>query len=371
MHKSVLITGGAGFLGSHLADLLLAEHCRVRVLDCLLPQVHGNREEPPEYLSREVEFLRGDVRDGDMVRKALAGVEVVFHFAASVGVGQSMYEIENYTSTNVLGTAVLLQRIIDHPVEKFIVASSMSVYGEGLYVRRDGSPVTDAERTLDQLKRGAWDILDETGDQLEAVPTPEWKTPALTSIYALSKFDQERMTILTGRAYGIPTVALRFFNAYGTRQALSNPYTGVLAIFASRYLNGNTPLIFEDGRQLRDFVSVHDIARACRLAMVKERVTGVFNIGSGAPVTIEEVATRMGTILGASKIEPEITGTYRVGDIRQCYADLSRSRETLGYAPSVGFEDGLVELAAWLGSQNATDAVEQATNQLRERGLTI
>ncbi len=374
----ILITGGAGFIGSHLADHLLEHGYQVRVLDELLPQVHGD-EARPSYLHRDVELIAGDVRDRATVQRALAGVDAVFHFAARVGVGQSMYEIAAYTSTNNLGTAVLLEQLAERPqkrpVKRLIVASSMSVYGEGLYETADGHRVQDAARSIEQLKRGDWEPRADNGELLRPTPTPEWKRPNLASVYALSKFDQERLTLLIGEAYGIPSVALRFFNVYGTRQALSNPYTGVLAIFASRLLNGRAPLIFEDGRQQRDFVSVRDVARACRLALEQpaERVAGrAFNVGSGQAYRIEDIARLLARVLSVD-IEPERTGRYRVGDIRHCVADLTLSRSCLGYEPRVKLDEGLIELAEWLAEsdQRPTDRVAHASQELERRGLTV
>lgn len=366
----ILITGGAGFIGSHLADELLRRGHRVRALDALSPQVHGDADRPA-YLDPDVELVHGDVRDAEAVRRALAGVDAVFHFAAAVGVGQSMYEIDHYTSTNNGGTAVLLEALLQRPVERLVVASSMSIYGEGLYRRADGACVAAAERPLEQLRRGEWELRDAAGEPLMPVPTPETKPPALSSIYALSKFDQERMCLMVGRAYNIPTVALRFFNVFGTRQSLSNPYTGVLAIFASRLLNDHAPLIFEDGEQRRDFVSVYDVVQACRLALtVPEAVGGAFNVGSGREVTVREVAGLVRGVLGKD-IEPEICGKYRVGDIRHCFADISRARAVLGYEPAVTLEDGMIELAAWLQDQAAEDRVAEASRELASRGLTV
>jgi len=368
----ILITGGAGFIGSHLADHLLEHGYQVRVLDELLPQVHGDQSRP-SYLHSEVELVPGDVRDRATIQRALAGVDAVFHFAARVGVGQSMYEIAAYTSTNNLGTAVLLEQLAERPVKRLIVASSMSVYGEGLYATSDGHRVQDVVRSIEQLKRGEWEPTDENGDRLRALPTPEWKRPNLASVYALSKFDQERLTLLIGQAYGIPSVALRFFNVYGTRQALSNPYTGVLAIFASRLLNGRAPLIFEDGLQQRDFVSVRDVTRACRLALEQppERVAGrAFNVGSGQAYRIEEIARLLARALGVD-IEPERTGRYRVGDIRHCVADLTLSRSCLGYEPHVRLDEGLMELCDWLADRQPTDLVAHASQELERRGLTV
>ena len=370
--RVVLITGGAGFIGSHLADDLLAAGYTVRVLDSLAPQVHGSRQEPPGYLSREVEFLAGDVRDDRTVREALHGVDAVFHLAAAVGVGQSMYEIEKYSSTNNFGTAVLLQALIEQPVEKLVVGSSMSIYGEGLYRTRDGTRRNDAGRALEQLRRAQWELPDGEGGWLEPLPTPETKTPSLTSIYALSKYDQERMCLLIGQAYNIPTVALRFFNVYGARQALSNPYTGVLAIFAARYLNGKPPVVFEDGLQNRDFVNVRDVVQACRLALETPAAESqVFNIGSGQATTVREAALRMGRVLGKTELAPVMTGKYRVGDIRHCFADVTLARTVLGYEPRVSLETGLADLAEWLDSQLARDLLDAANSELTRRGLTL
>jgi len=299
-------------------------------------------------------------------------VDAVYHFAAIVGVGQSMYEVQKYTTVNNLGTAVLAEALVERPVERLIVASSMSIYGEGLYRTPDGRYVSGAERSLAQLREKDWELRGPDGEPLTPVPTPESKVPSLTSIYALSKYDQERMCLILGRAYGIPTVALRFFNAYGTRQALSNPYTGVLAIFASRFLNGKAPLIYEDGGQLRDFVSVKDVAQACRLALEVPEASGqVFNVGSGRPASVREVAERMASALGMEHIRPTITGDCRAGDIRHCYPDISLARTVLGYAPRVPLEQGMVELASWLKGQVAEDRVEEARAELAAKGLTV
>ena len=371
MAKHILITGGAGFIGSHLADELIEEGYQVRALDVLSPQVHANGARP-DYLHPDVELQVGDVRDPAAVTRALRGIDAVYHFAAMVGVGQSMYQVADYTGVNGLGTAVLLQALIERPVERLIVASSMSIYGEGIYCAPDGSISVPVERSLEQLRTGDWQVRNAAGDVLTPAATPESKPPSLRSIYALSKFDQERMCLLMGEAYGIPTVALRFFNVYGTRQALSNPYTGVLAIFAARYLNRRPPVIFEDGLQRRDFVSVYDVARACRLALTAQgAASGAFNVGSGEHLTIRDVATRMAAVLGLDGIEPEITAQYRVGDIRHCFADITLARERLGYDPQVTLDEGLVELAEWLGGQQAEDRVGTARQELAARGLTV
>jgi dTDP-L-rhamnose 4-epimerase len=370
--KKVLITGGAGFVGSHLADELLEFGYEVRALDNLAPQVHGPAAKRPDYLADEVELQIGDVRDEGAVKRALEGVDAVYHFAATVGVGQSMYQIAEYTTVNGEGTAILLEALARKPVERLIVASSMSIYGEGLYANRHGELVEAQERTLEQLKAHDWEVRGMDGEPLVPVGTPETKCPALPSVYAISKYQQERLCITVGRAYGIPTVGLRFFNIYGTRQALSNPYTGVLAIFASRFLNNNPPLINEDGRQQRDFVSVHDITQACRLALeVPEAADHVFNIGSGEHNSIREIADELARVLNKPHIDPEIVGRCRVGDIRNCFADITRARDVLGYAPTVSLEDGLLELAEWLEGQTAVDKVADASRELAARGLAV
>jgi dTDP-L-rhamnose 4-epimerase len=370
--KHILITGGAGFIGSHLADELLKHRCSVRVLDNLSTQVHGPGGKRPDYLNPDVELVRGDIRDPEAVRRSLKGIDAVYHFAASVGVGQSMYELAQYTGINNLGTAVLLEELTRNPVERLVVASSMSIYGEGLYRGPDGAPYDAVERMPQQLRAGNWEVANAAGEPLTPVATPESKPPCLASIYALSKYDQERMCLIVGGAYGIATTALRFFNVYGTRQALSNPYTGVLAIFASRYLNDHPPLIFEDGNQRRDFVSVHDVARACRLALTTREAAGrVLNVGSGQSYTVNEIAVRMGRALGKERLYPAITGKYRVGDIRHCFADISLARRVLGYQPEVTLERGLEELAGWLEGRIALDRVAEASAELAARGLTV
>lgn len=372
MSKKILITGGAGFIGSHLTDELIENGYTVRILDNLSEQVHGKGCKRPEYFHPEAELMVGDVRDMQKVKEALKGIDVVYHYAAAVGVGQSMYEIKEYTDVNNLGTAVLLQALIQQPVQKLIVASSMSIYGEGLYRNAEGNPQAAVERSLDQLRSGEWEPHDKNGNALEPYPTPETKTPCLSSVYALSKYDQERLCLMVGKAYNMPTVALRFFNVYGTRQALSNPYTGVLAIFASRLLNNNAPMIFEDGLQKRDFVHVSDIAHASRLAMEKsEAVNDVFNIGSGKAYTITEIAEKLSRILRRENIAPEITGKYRVGDIRHCFADITKAKAILGYELQMTLKDGLFELAEWLQGQTAEDKVTEASRELAERGLTV
>jgi dTDP-L-rhamnose 4-epimerase len=313
--------------------------------------------------------MLGDVRDFAAVNRALQNIDVVYHLAARVGVGQSMYEIAEYTSVNNVGTAVLLESLIKSRVERVVVASSMSIYGEGMYRNQAGRTYDAVERSAEQLRKHDWEPRSEDGEVLSPCATPESKRASCSSVYALSKFDQERMCLTVGRAYGIPVVALRFFNIYGPYQALSNPYTGVLAIFASRLLNRKAPLINEDGAQERDFVSVYDVARACRLAMEVDGATGeVFNVGSGRRYTILELALRASAALGRN-IAPQVTGKYRVGDIRHCFADLTRARTVLGYQPRVTLEEGLRDLAGWLDGQISYDRTAECVEELTSRGL--
>jgi dTDP-L-rhamnose 4-epimerase len=365
---TVLITGGAGFIGSHLANELLTAGYRVRALDALCAQVHGGNARRPSYLNRDVELVRGDIRDRTIVERALDRVAFVVHLAALVGVGQSMYQIADYTSVNNEGTAVLLECLLKKPVKKLVVASSMSIYGEGLYQTADGMVVERASRSIEQLRRHEWEVCSEDGEPLEPLPTPEWKTPNLASVYALSKFDQEQLCLITGRAYNIPTVALRFFNVYGPNQALSNPYTGVLAIFASRLLNNQPPVIFEDGHQIRDFVSVYDIAHACRLALEKDVSGMAVNIGSCEPHSIREIAELAADALNAP-LPPDICGKFRVGDVRHCFPDLSLARDVLGYGPRVTLRQGLLDLATWLERETAPDHFCEMQVELAGRGL--
>ena len=368
----VLITGGAGFIGSHLADELLAHGYQVRALDCLDPQVHGPQRKRPDYLNDDVELVIGDVRDKDDLARALDGIDAVYHFAAAVGVGQSMYEIAHYTSVNNLGTAQLLELLSRRPVERLVVASSMSIYGEGAYHDADGNQKQAVPRDLARLRDGDWEPRDGEGMPLVPMPTPETKLAEPSSVYALSKWDQERLCMIVGSAYRVPTVAMRFFNAYGPRQALSNPYTGVLAIFASRYLNQNPPTIFEDGHQRRDFVHVSDVARACRLALETPAAAGeVFNVGSGVSSSVREVAEVMAKVLGVEGIESEVTRQYRTGDIRHCFADINKAQRILGYEPAVSLRDGIDQLAGWLAGQFAEDSTEEARHELLKRGLAV
>jgi dTDP-L-rhamnose 4-epimerase len=352
-------------------DALLRRGHEVRVFDNLTPQVHGDGR--PDYLAEGIELISGDMRDAAAVRRAVEGMDVIFHLAAAVGVGQSMYEIAHYMGANTQGTANLLQALLDTKlkVEKLVIASSMSIYGEGKYLCSECGEVAPPPRGNEQLKNKLWEMnCPSCGRVLTPIPTDESKPLQCTSIYALSKKDQEEMTLLFGRTYGVPVVALRYFNIYGPRQALSNPYTGVAAIFASRLLNRKAPPIFEDGMQMRDFVSVYDVCQANLLAMERREADGMaLNVGSGEPISIREVAGALGNALGVS-MPAEISGKYRAGDIRHCFADIGRAGQVLGYKPKVRFTEGVVELVEWLRSQQPKDRVAEAAQQLDAYGLT-
>jgi dTDP-L-rhamnose 4-epimerase len=364
----ILITGGAGFIGQYVARACLRHGHEVRILDSFIEQVHSDKTQAGS-VSPDIEVIVGDIRDETAVRHALKDVTKVVHLAAEVGVGQSMYAVDRYVSVNDHGTAILFQQLIDNPVKRVVVASSMSIYGEGLYRDIDGRILEDVARIPRMRSDDPWDPVDAGGRPLIPAPTPEWKRPALASVYAISKYVQERLTLTLSPAYGMEGVALRLWNVYGPGQALSNPYTGVLAIFSSRLHNGQSPLIFEDGQQRRDFVHVEDVAQAFVLALEHEKAPGgVFNVGSGQDRTISEVAELLGEAMN-KPLSPEITGKARVGDIRHCIADISKIQQELGYRPRRDFSEGLAELAEWVAKQEAKDLVQKARQELEARGL--
>jgi dTDP-L-rhamnose 4-epimerase len=369
---TVLVTGGAGFIGSHVVEELLQQGYPVRVYDSLVEQVHQGAG--PRYVPTDAEFVHGDVRDRDGLARALRGVDQVVHLAAEVGVGQSMYEVSKYVDTNTGGTGVLLDIIAnDHTgVGRIVVASSMSIYGEGSYRCGEHGLIAPGLRPESQLKERDWDPrCSVCGDVLSPVATAEDKKLLPTSVYAISKMDQELLCLSVGAAYGLDVVALRYFNAYGPRQALSNPYTGVAAIFSGRLLNGRPPLAFEDGQQLRDFVHVRDVARATVLALQSDKASGqAVNVGVGAPLTIAQVAQLLAKQLGVD-IEPEITGKYRAGDIRHCWADPTRAEQLLGFTAGTPLEAGVAELIEWVSRQAADDHVDNAYAELGRRGLAV
>jgi dTDP-L-rhamnose 4-epimerase len=370
--EKVLVTGGAGFIGSHVVELLLAQGNDVRVFDSLVEQVHLG--EGPKFVPTEAEFIRGDVRHRDALANALKGVDRVVHLAAEVGVGQSMYEISRYVDANTGGTAVLLDILAnDHTsVQQIVVASSMSIYGEGSYTCGVHGSIAPRLRFEAQLRDRQWEPLcPHCGEMLAPVPTAETKPLLPTSVYAISKMDQELLCLSVGAAYDIGVVALRYFNAYGPRQALSNPYTGVAAIFSGRLLNGRAPMAFEDGQQLRDFIHVRDVARATVLALSSENAKGeAINVGVGNPLTIVEVANILARELGVD-LEPEVTGKYRAGDIRHCWADPTKAAALLDFSAEVSLKDGVSELVAWVSTQQAQDSGDDAYVELGKRGLAV
>ena len=365
--KRVLVTGGGGFIGRHVTAELISRNFNVRILDSLIEQVHGAGE---FELPAGAELIKGDVRDSIAVAKALNGVDAVVHLAAEVGVGQSMYEIARYVGTNDLGTAVLLEALLKQPVQRIVVASSMSVYGEGAYLAPDGSLVGNARRDPGRLKAGLWDPVSVRGEALVPVATDEQKAVDLASIYALTKYAQERAVLIFGEAYDVDAIALRLFNVFGPGQALSNPYTGVLANFASRLANGNRPMVFEDGRQRRDFVHVRDVAHAFCQALERPQARGhVINIGSGQSYSIAEVASLLAEAMGVPELVPEILNKARSGDIRNCFADISKARELLGYEPMCRLENSLGEMVEWVRGSAAIDRGSEMKRQLEAMGL--
>jgi dTDP-L-rhamnose 4-epimerase len=367
-----LVTGGAGFVGSHTVDALIDRGYQVRIFDNLDPQVHGPERRVPEYVNPMAEFVFGDVRDPEALWMAMQDMDVLVHLAAAVGVGQSMYEVTKYVDVNSRGSAVLLDLLIHakHQVRKLVVASSMSIYGEGQYECHYCGVVFPRLRHVKQLADRDWDMkCPKCMEKVEPMPTSEEKPIYPTSIYAITKRDQEEMFLTIGRAYKIPTVALRYFNIYGSRQALSNPYTGVGAIFSSRLLNGKAPVVFEDGLQSRDFIHVSDIVQANLLAIESQSSNGdVFNVGTGRCMSILE----LGKIL-RDHLDPEqeltVLDQFREGDIRHCYADISKISEKLGFSPKVTLEEGAEELVNWVKESQALDLVEKAKEELEELKL--
>lgn len=369
--KKILVTGGAGFIGSHLVDRLVKDGKDVVVLDNFDPQVHQGKK--PDYLNKNAVYVEGDVRDEKALKKSLKDVDTIFHFAAKVGVGQSMYEIKEYVGANTLGTAVFWEHIISNKLDinKFIVASSMSIYGEGAYSCAKCGIVTPYLRREKDLKEKKWEpFCPDCGSKLTPLATGENKKLLSTSVYALTKKDQEELSLNIGISYRIPTAALRFFNVYGPRQSLSNPYTGACAIFSSRIKNKKAPLIYEDGLQTRDFIDVKDIVRSSILVMNNEKADyRVFNVGTGKAITIGNVAKTLIDLYGEN-IEPEIANHYRVGDIRHCYADIGKIKE-IGFTPKIKLKEGLKNLVEWGRESVAVDKTEEANVELEKRKLTL
>lgn len=363
----LLVTGGCGFIGRHVAADLLAHGHDVRLYDALVEQVHGAGTPP---VPEGAEVIVGDMRDADALRRALRACDGVIHLAAEVGVGQSMYEITRYVGANDLGTAVLLEALIEAPVARVVVASSMSVYGEGWYTTGDGRTLDAVRRRPEDVRAGRWEPVTAAGKPLTAVPTGEEKRPDLASIYALTKYAQERAVMIFGETYETEAVALRLFNVFGAGQALSNPYTGVLANFAARIAKGAAPTVFEDGAQRRDFVHVEDVARAFRLAWeVPEAAGEVFNVGSGRAYTIREVAELLAREMGREDLAPEVLGKARAGDIRNCFADIDKARTMLGFEPERRLETSLGPFVAWVRGEAVEDRNAEMRRALEARRL--
>jgi dTDP-L-rhamnose 4-epimerase len=374
MKKKILITGGAGFIGSALANELISQGYHVIVFDNLEPQVHGKNSSVPAYLSKEAEFVLGDIRDYDLLKSTIKKASIIFHFAAMVGVGQSMYDIQKYIETNTLGTANILQILVNqrNSVEKIIVASSMSCYGEGKYECPHCNVVYPTLRSYAQLADRQWEMkCPQCSEEVKAISTDENKPLFPTSVYATSKRDQEELFLSVGRAHDIPAVALRFFNVYGPNQALSNPYTGVIAIFSSRLINKKPPLIFEDGLQSRDFIHVSDIVQASILAMKKEEANyDCFNVATGVRSNLLKMLDLLQKELDPQKeVKPKIVNKFREGDIRHCYADISKIKNELGFQPKISVEKGLKSYINWVKNQVSTDKVDQAITELNEKKL--
>jgi dTDP-L-rhamnose 4-epimerase len=373
--RNVLVTGGAGYIGSHLVDALIARDYRVTVLDSLEPQVHRSGTWP-SYANAKAQYVRGDVRDRAVFEPLVVAADAVVHFGAAVSVGQSMYQVDRYVDVNTRGTALLLDILVNakHDVRKVLVASSIGVYGEGAYRCAAHGAVAPPIRPEPQLAARDWEQhCPVCGEHVVSVPTPEDKALHRDNIYSMTKYHQEEMVLLIGKTYGIPAVAPRFFNVYGPRQSLSNPYAGVAAIWLSRLLNGKAPVVFEDGGQLRDFVCIHDVVD-CLVLMLEQPGADFLpvNVGSGETVTILEIAQLLNRLLGTS-IEPLVTQTGRKFDIRHNTADISRARQTLGFAPKVRLEPGFTELIAWARSTPdvAVDFFDRALEELNEKGLLV
>jgi dTDP-L-rhamnose 4-epimerase len=375
MIRHVLVTGGAGYIGSHLVDDLVRREYRVTVLDSLEPQVHRSGTWP-SYANSAVTYVRGDVRDRAAFEPLVLAADAVVHFGAAVSVGQSMYQVDRYVDVNTRGTALLLDILVNakHHVEKVLVASSIGVYGEGAYECTTHGAVAPTIRPEEQLAARDWEQrCPVCGAHARSVPTPEDKALYRDNIYSMTKYHQEEMVLLIGKTYGIPAVAPRFFNVYGPRQSLSNPYAGVAAIWLSRLLNGKPPVVFEDGGQLRDFVSIHDVVDCLMLMLEKPGADYLpVNVGSGSTVTILEIARMLNRLLGTS-IEPQVTQTGRTFDIRHNTADITRARETLGFAPRVSLDQGFTELIEWARTTPdvAVDFFDRALEELNAKGLLV
>lgn len=375
-NNRVLVTGGAGFIGGRLSIMLIEKGYTVTVLDNLSPQIHGeDYEESPLYKSvkDKVKFIHGDVRNKSDWEDALVNQDFIIHLAAETGTGQSMYEIEKYTSVNVSGTAIMLDLLQNkkHEIRKIIIASSRAIYGEGKYFCEQHGVIYPFQRTQECMSHGDFNIkCPHCNSNAKELPTSEDSAINSLSIYALTKHMQENMCIMIGKAINIPVVSLRYQNVYGPGQSLTNPYTGILSIFSTRIKNGNDINIFEDGKESRDFIYIDDVVDATILALENNAANyECFNVGSGKPVSVFEVATTL-KVKYNSTINIHISGNYRVGDIRHNYADLSKIKKMLGFLPKYEFNDGATKFVDWVNSQNITeDKYEKSIEELKSKGL--
>jgi len=373
----IVVIGGAGFIGSHLVDALVNNGFRVRIVDNLDSQVHPSGL-PPVYLNPDAEFIQQDVRDRAGLQKALAGAEAVFHLAGAVGVGDSMYRIRHYAEANVLGGANLLDIVANekHSIRKIVLASSVTVYGEGKYSCLRHGIVFPAVREMEKTGGRQWELLCPRQDGATRCPetllplaTDEEKPATPVSIYAITKRAQEEMFLAVGRTYGIPVTVLRYFNVFGSRQALSNPYTGVAKIFALQFAQGKVPLVYEDGLQTRDFIHVSDVIQANLLALSREEANGeIFNVGTGQPIPVLEMARTIAKQFG-SKAEILPSHECRAGDVRHCWADITKIRTRLGFQPRTIFPSGLEDLLARAGGEESPDQTALGHTELVQRGL--
>lgn len=374
---NVLITGGAGFIGSNLALHLIGLGHKITVLDTLSPQIHGDdpTNASPLFLSikDKVRFVQGSVCDELAWRAVLPGQDSIVHLAAETGTGQSMYEIKKYIDVNVGGTALMLDLLAnsEHSVKKVVVASSRSIYGEGKYQSKTLGTVYPGQRHDEDMKAGRFDpVCPATGEALELLATDEDSKIHPSSVYGITKQNQEQMVMTVCKSLGLGATALRYQNVYGPGQSLSNPYTGILSIFSTRIKNGNKIDIFEDGKESRDFVFISDIVEATTAALLKDEANGeVFGIGSGVATDVLTVAK---TLVAQYKIEVPITvtGAYRLGDIRHNFADLTKARKLLSFEPKVSFAQGIEKFTAWVNQQEVQkDSYDQSIEEMKSRGL--
>ena len=373
--KNILITGGAGFIGSNLTVKLVSKGYNVTILDNLSKQIHGKNQDSTLYnsIKDKATFILGDVSNKSDWQKALRNQDSVIHLAAETGTGQSMYEITRYNEVNIIGTAHLLNILAnqEHTIEKILIASSRSIYGEGKYLCHNHGVTFPNERNAADMAKGNFNpICNKCNKELILKATDENSKIHPSSIYGITKQQQEQMILLMGKALKIPAVALRYQNVYGPGQSLSNPYTGILSIFSTRLLNGNDIDIYEDGEESRDFVFIDDVVDATVLSLEKKEANHqIFNVGSGVATTVSEVANTLRELYD-SNVGINISGKYRLGDIRHNYADLSKIKNVLGFHPKFNFRTGISEFVNWVKTQNIQeDKYENSIKELKQKGL--